>query len=371
MKKQKFMKLSAFTSDPELGNSFSAPVTHDGEVSVVFAGKDVSIHGWDGSAWTTIYTWNNLDKQFTFENTYQNYFLKSLTGSQESMGVSFFSTSRYQGSTPSLAGIDRNVKLHDIDEVPIYTASDVNKMLTIMSDGSLAWLLASESFTVEGGESSSSQGLEEDAGLTLHGNAQLIDGVLTLDGTNGTYASLPHSTDYDRESGDLTVDFWFNADSLPAANNNYILMSKPTGAHDWNGWVIAYSTQRQDQGNSGPLMTDGGIGVYASSQTAGGADAQPNNFRATVVGGVAANTWHHVAVTMPASGDYTIYLNGQSIGSWLPPYKNDSTNTELLFGATKGVGELVKFFPGELDQVSINKSILTASEILDLHGAGR
>ena len=109
MKKQKFMKLTAFTSDPDLGNSFTAPASHDGEISVVLRGKDVSIHGYDGSAWTTIYTWNGTDRQFTFNNTYQNYFLKSLTGSQETMGVSFCSTSRYKGSTPSLAGIDRDI----------------------------------------------------------------------------------------------------------------------------------------------------------------------------------------------------------------------------------------------------------------------
>jgi|9_EtaG_2_1085328.scaffolds.fasta_scaffold05232_2 hypothetical protein len=247
-----------------------------------------------------------------------------------------------------------------------YVLSD-SEIATIYNDGSDREVVIPSA----GQSAPSNSGLEEDSSLTLHGNAQLIDGVLTLDGTSGTYASLPHSTDYDRESGDLTVDFWFNANSLPSANNTYILMSKPTGAHNWNGWVIAYSTQRQDQANSGPLMVDGGIGVFASSQGIGGAPAQPNNFRATVAGGVAANTWHHVALTMPASGDYTIYLNGQSIGSWLPPYKNDSTDTELIFGATRGVGALVKFFPGELDQVSINKSILTASEIYDIHSTGR
>lgn len=154
MKKQKFMKLSAFTSDPSLENSFSAPETHNGEISVVFKGKNVSIHGWDGASWTTIYSWNSSDQQFTFENTYQNYYLKSLTGSEEEMSVSFFSISRYQGSTPALAGINRETKLYDIEEVPVYTASDVNKFLTIMSDGSLRWLGLSESYIVEviGGE---------------------------------------------------------------------------------------------------------------------------------------------------------------------------------------------------------------------------
>ncbi len=154
MKKQKMLKLTAYLSDPSAENSFSAPVTHSGEISVVFKGKNVSIHGFDGSAWTTIYTWNSLDPQYQMNNTYQSYYLKSLTGSEETLNVSFFSTGKYQGSTPQIAGIDRPTKLHDIDEVPIYTSSDENKMLTIMSNGSLAWLLANESFVVpsEGGE---------------------------------------------------------------------------------------------------------------------------------------------------------------------------------------------------------------------------
>ena len=166
MKKQKFMKLTAYTSDPDLGNSFYAPVTHDGEVSVVFAERDISIHGYDGTSWSMIYTWNGTDRHHTFNNTYQNYFLKSLTGSEESVGVSFFSTSRYQGSTPSLAGIDRDVKFYDVDEVPIYTASDDGKFLTVRSDGSLAWLAESESYTVDSGEEESS---EEGGGEAIPG----------------------------------------------------------------------------------------------------------------------------------------------------------------------------------------------------------
>ena len=166
MKKQKFMKLTAYTSDPDLGNSFYAPATHDSKVSVIFAERNISIHGYDGTSWSMIYTWNGTDRHHTFDNTYQNYFLKSLTGSEESVGVSFFSSSRYQGSTPSLAGIDRDVKFYDVDEVPIYTASDEGKFLTVRSDGSLAWLAEGESYTVE---SEGEEGGEEGGGGGIPG----------------------------------------------------------------------------------------------------------------------------------------------------------------------------------------------------------
>jgi len=144
------MKLPALLSNPAIENSFTSPATHQGAISVVFQGKGVSIHGWDGSAWTTIYTWNGLDPQFKFENTYQSYYLKSLTGSEESMGVSFFSVEAINNSMPAFAGINRDTKLHDIEEVPMYRPSDENKMLTIMSDGSLRWLLGSETYMIDG-----------------------------------------------------------------------------------------------------------------------------------------------------------------------------------------------------------------------------
>jgi hypothetical protein len=369
MKKQKFMKLSAFTSDPDLGNSFTAPVSHNGEISVVFAGNDISIHGWDGSAWTTIYTWNSLDKQFTFDNTYQNYFLKSLTGSEESIGVSFFSTSRYAGSTPSLAGIDRDVKLYDIDEVPIYTASDEGKFLTIMSDGSLAWLAESESYIVEseGGDGGGAQptagnitGLEEDVGLTLHGNAQLIGGVLHVDGTAGTYASLPHSTDYDRESGDLSISMWFKASSLPN-NWNAALVSKMGSG--WDGYIAGISTMAADDGSGN--MTGGGL---QTTSWVGGSNPSANN-RAAPAGGIPLDTWHHVTYVMPATGDYKMYFNGVEIHSYVPTARNTSTTGELRIG-TWFNNSYSGYFNGQIDGLSFTKSVKSAQDILDEYNAG-
>ncbi len=363
MKKQKFMKLTAFTSEPELANSFTAPATHDGEVSVVFRGKDISIHGYDGSVWSTIYTWDGIDKQFTFNNTYQNYFLKSLTGSQETVGVSFFSISRYQGSTPSLAGIDRDVKLHDIDEVPIYTVSDVDKMLTIMSDGSLRWLLANESFIIpsEGGEGESGGstpgtiiGLEENNDLTLHGNAQLIDGVLHFDGTTGTYASLPHSTDYDRGNGDLTISMWFKANSLPN-NWNYGLVSKM--GNGWQGYITAVTTM---SGN-----TTGGLQTSTWTHS-----HNSPNARASLSEGIALGEWHHAAYVMVQTGQYKMYFNGQEVKSYNPAHRNTSTTGPLRIGGWQN-GIYHGYFDGQIEGVRIEQTARSAAAILEEYTSGQ
>jgi hypothetical protein len=362
MKKQKMLKLTAFPTNPAIENAFSAPVTHSGEISVVFKGRDISIYGWDGSSWSTIYTWNSSDPQFKFSNTYQSYYLKSLNGSEETVNVSFFSTQSYQGSTPLLVGVDRGTKLYDIDEVPIYTADDHNKMLTIMSNGSLAWLLANESFIVpsEGGEPSGVVGLEEDSGLTLHGNAQLVDGVLSLDGTAGTYASLPHSSDFDRESGDLTINMWIKANSLPDNWNAGLVSKMGTG---WDGYITAISTMQADAGGN---MTSGGL---QTTSWVGGSNPTANN-RAEPSGGISLGVWHHVAYVMPSTGDYKMYFNGQAVHSYAPTARNTSTTGDLRIGGWQN-GSYSGFFDGFIDGVSIEKTALSASDISTLHSVGR
>jgi len=370
MKKQKFMKLSAFTSDPELGNSFSAPATHDGEVSVVFRDKDISIHGWDGSAWTTIYTWNGLDKQFTFNNTYQNYFLKSLTGSQETMGVSFFSTSRYQGSTPSLAGIDRDVKFHDVDEVPIYTSSDDGKFLTVRSDGSLAWLGLNESYVVEvigtgdegGGSSFTPTGagtfLEE---FTMFGGGTLTDGVLSTSAATPSYYKKSGMVAPSTTATTAVFSMWFNPEQSQMG---------------------LYSDQHY------PLQVDFGLRMFSSSllhisTPIGGANG------VTLSTPLTLNEWHHALVTVETDIAYTstssksmtvkLYIDGQEVytktgnssSKRIRAYAGIANGTKHYIGAENYNGSVSYKGNGQFDFMEwVDDVTLSDAQILAMYNSG-
>ena len=149
MKKQKFLKSVAHVGTPDLLNAITPPVTHNDQVSVVFKESDISIHGWDGSTWTQIYTKIEDDVQFKFANTYQKYYIQSNTNAPQSVYVSFFSSDDIASSKPQLAGLTRETRLYDIEQVPIYRVDNAEKLLTILSDGKLAWLGANESYVVE------------------------------------------------------------------------------------------------------------------------------------------------------------------------------------------------------------------------------
>ena len=215
-----------------------------------------------------------------------------------------------------------------------------------------------------GGGDAGSGGLEENAGVTNFGNASLSNGVLQLDG-NGDYISIPSSLDYDRGSGDMTVEAWFNAAQLPSADSNFVIVMKGTGAHQWNGWFVALSTQKDD---SNSFMTNGGIGIFNNSTSGGGSGF---NNRAAPSGGVSTNTWHYVVLVMDADDVYRIYFDGQEIHTFTPSSKSTTTSSSLLIGATRTTAPAAKFFNGQIDGVKITKSALTAQNILDTWSGGR
>lgn len=350
MKKQKFMRLSAFTSAPALENSFSSPVGFQGEISVVFRGKAVSIHGWDGNSWTTIYIWNGIDPQFKFENTYQNYYLKSLTGSQESMGVSFFSVGKIVNSTPQFAGINRSTKLYDIEEVPVYTASDVGKLLTIMSNGSLAWLLTSETYMSDGSPVSSfvSSDLEEQG--TLAGNAAIIDGALVSYAVND-YTSMPMTADY-KSSSNQTISFWFKSSYTPAGGTWMRFVHSHVIGGGPNGFFLEMRspTQFYFKGASHGLLADG-------DPTA--TSPQPLN----------DGQWHHVALSwsVTSGNEIRMWVDGQAI----------TINNHNHVGAgsdskpTLFIGAKQFNSPMEIDKMDITEEFIDGTEALYRFNAGR
>lgn len=361
MKKQKMLKLTAYLSDPSTENSFSAPVTHSGEISVVFRGKNVSIHGFDGSAWTTIYTWNSLDPQYQMNNTYQSYYLKSLTGSEETLNVSFFSTEKHLGSTPLIAGIDRGTKLHDIEEVPIYTSSDENKMLTIMSNGTLSWLLANESFTIAAPTFTPSgvgTFLEE---LTMFGGGALADGALSTTTASPSYYKKSGMPVVSTTATTAVFSMWFNPSS--SQMGLYSDMQNPSqvtfGLRMFSTELLHIST---------PIGTTDGV---------------------TLSTALTLNEWHHALVSVEAGFPYAstssksmtvkLFIDGQEVYTKtgnsstkrIRAYAGISNGTTHYIGAQNYNGSIDYKGVGQFDFMEwVDDVTLSDAQILAMYNGG-
>lgn len=352
MRKQKIIKMTASPLDPSLGGSFQPPATHNGDISIVFRGKNMSIHGWDGSAWSTIYTRNGNDKQFTFPHTYENYYVKSLTGSDETFSASFFSTGKYERSTPLLAGVQRDTKLYDIEEVPVYTASDADKLLTIMSDGSLRWLGINESYIVEvigtGGETPVDSGtshvsahLEENG--TLFGNAAIADGVL-VSGAGGDYTRLAMTDDY-RSSVNQTISFWFKSTYNPSNGSWMRFVHSHIIGQGPNGFFIEMRSPTK---------------IYFKGATQGLlADNDP-----TAEAPYALNDgeWHQITVSWQDSGSEALrmWVDGQPLTVLNQTHVGSGADTKpYLFIGARQFGS-----PMEMDKVGITEEFIDDAEAL-------
>ena len=369
MKKQKFTKQQAYVGNPALVNSFSAPASHDGELSIVFRNKDAKIHGHDGSSWSLLYTWDGEDSHFTFSNTYQSYYIESLTGQQETFGVSFFSSDKYQGSTPSLAGVDRGVKLYDIDEVPIYTSSDVNKMLTIMSDGSLRWLLANESFIIpaEGGEEGGGEGNNTPtySELTPSGTAAVVDGqIQTNDGYfTALWSDFLSYTGDTPDNTDFTVAFWWKLGEAPFTPANQwqlipefaLFNGRDAGLNEGMSYSI------RDNATSGiRLQTNFGASFFAGRENMVSKDANVEH------------AWNHFVFTRTASATKT-YWNGVLVanhGANFPWVPNSATAGFQIGAANDSGGNSASNTLFEDFEIRDGEA-MSAADITALYDAGR
>ena len=377
--------MTASPLDPNLSGAFEAPDSHNGDISIVFRNKDMSIHGWDGSAWSTIYTRNGVDKQFMFPHTYEKYYVKSLTGSEETFSASFFSVNKYQGSSPALAGIHRGTKLHDIDEVPIYTKSDANKLLTIMSDGSLRWLGISESYVVEvigtGGETPAEENPQVIAGTFLEeldavaanltSGADITDGIFTRTTTTtagasgASYVNLKDDNiiAYDEATGEtinreFTVSFWAKPEII---GSGYVLgLYGPTD-----------SPMEPDRGCALRFF-DNGYKIWFNLI---GLDQWTGDFKTEVCNSnewIGKDTWKHFSLVYKdnGAGSYitTLYVDGvpgATQTSSIRLFPKYTWKQKFGIGKTK-VDDMNGFanshFRGSLDSIQIGDGVALTDE---------
>ncbi len=350
MRKQKTLKMTASPSNPNLEGAFEAPSTHNGDISIVFRGSDVSIHGWDGSVWSTIYSRTGDDKQFSFPNTYQNYYVKSLTGSEETVSVSFFSTGRYQGSIPTLAGVNRGVKLYDVDEVPIYTSSDEGKFLTVRTDGSLSWLGINESYVVEvigtGGEPES---LIADVlahpNTTIVGNPVYENNILTLDGSSymihGDIAEFMYQDV-------MTTNLWFK---------------NTGGSRKSKFWSFGMARTSE---NKYAHVLQQNTDVDLRFVTAAGATSDPTH------SSVDDGQWHMItSVWDNVNGVKRLYLDGTQLGSDITfasksdPFRDGDDVYGLIIGTGTGAGSVRghEAYMGQFTKMAIENAVWDQTQI--------
>ncbi len=227
-------------------------------------------------------------------------------------------------------------------------------------------------------------GAEDDSNLSLNGDAVVTDGELVLDG-NRDFATLNTSVDdwnlkdANGNPEDTTFEVWFNPTRLPSAGDplnaggrRYGLLAKNAN-NAQSGWLIALDNDPSDTVN----LANGGIQLTLHNTSI-------QHIRIPVPGGqsgdssgpgVTLNTWHHVAVVLPASGPGRIYYDGQEISD---PTNGIAINQrpssaahDLRFGSYQVQNSDQNFFAGKIDGAIVTKSVLSSSDILQKYQTGR
>ncbi|RLD70376.1 MAG: hypothetical protein DRI98_08075 [Bacteroidetes bacterium] len=171
--------------------------------------------------------------------------------------------------------------------------------------------------------------------VTSNGNPQLnaattkFDGAMSFDG-NGDYLSIPDHANWSFGSGDFTIDFWVNFNSL--SSQQWFVFQWPGGTPYWifylyNGQL--FYTDR-DGGVGGSDM-ETGAGVFAST-----------------------GVWYHVAFVRNGSTPY-IFIDGisQSL-TIVNPFISTmpDISSPLIIG-----GRTDRWVDGYMDELRISKGI--------------
>ncbi len=171
---------------------------------------------------------------------------------------------------------------------------------------------ASDTFGNEDWECSALPNDGDDDGVAGTANIRLDTcASVDFDGSS-SYATVADDADLRLNTGNFTVEAWFQLDSLGA--DDVHLLSKRDGTSSWDGWVLGVS------GTSSTLGS--GKVFFARSET----DA--------VVGSTTVTTgaWTHVAfVNDPTAGEVRIYLDGIEEDATSQSAPN-STSSDLVLG---------------------------------------
>jgi hypothetical protein len=87
---------------------------------------------------------------------------------------------------------------------------------------------------------------------------------------------------------------------------------------------------------------------------------------------ISDNNWHHVAVTCSQGGSIRLYVDGSELNSSTAPTTTTATamHNFIIGGALNTSGQPVGSFGGNLDEVAIFNSELSASNVTAIYNSG-
>jgi hypothetical protein len=211
------------------------------------------------------------------------------------------------------------------------------------------------------GESSGTTVTDESTNA-LHGTyynspTLLQTGAITSDANNSInlngssqYATLPNSSTFDPGTGTYTILGWFKT-SATYGSAGYIL-------HNYGSGVIpsvSLGVNSADQKLYAMLRDGGGNMVSVTGQ------------------GSAVNdgTWHFAALVRDSQTSIKVYLDGSLLGSSSTPGMGSITFSGLgPFSIGRRSGNNDSYFNGQIDEIALFNSALTATQISNLYNAG-
>ena len=368
MKKTTLIRKTAYLVPPQLADGFVPPANFDYKISVSLHEVDIKIYGFTGTSWELMYNSDGALASFEAGVQHQKYYFESKSGQEQTVRVSFLSTEDAPGAGIRTGVTSETRRFYDIEEIPVYNGSRDGAMLTVMSDGSLAWLLVNESFTMPAapGDEAQSLFIEDMPAVIARAPSSFSSGIYTDNGHGGgqgifvllddddilEYDSITNETVND----EFTISWWMNLNSSQAANN---LGLAGMNIGQVNGVVRRFAF---DLGGGSTL-----VNPHFMSYTRG-----PRTTMNLNTGVSMAGVWTHVAIVIKNDSSNTVaslYLNGSKLSNtisyplgtkFFPP----STHQVFKFGC----GSQSKSVKGQFDSMQIaDGTALTDSQVAAIY----
>jgi hypothetical protein len=173
---------------------------------------------------------------------------------------------------------------------------------------------------------------------------------VSFDGTDD-YVDTGNKFDFIQQTLNFTISAWVKFEDYSDARNQYILHTTDSGSRI--GLMLWFDNRYGQNYLRSRLMASGSS--YAQFMNA-----------------ISDNNWHHVAVTCSQGGSIRLYVDGSELNSSTAPNTTTATamHNFIIGGALNTSGQPVGSFGGNLDEVAIFNSELSASNVTAIYNSG-